>query len=318
MCRVLIDRTFRKVIFWAPVLILVSVFGNLGSVALANVTLPQVNLGGSSIQDGVAGPGFLFQETLSSYQSNEFLADQGQLILGDNEIETFLAQSHLAFISTKKILGGFYGAEVLLPYVSVKLATDFGINTKVSRLGDLTVSPLLIQWHDTTLFGRKYWQRLALSFSLPTGSYDENEPVNIGNNFTTFNPHYAFTLEASDKWEISGRVHYLFNSKNKSPAPSVAQKSTQAGHAIHVNFASSYAIADNWRLGFSGYYLKQISDDKIDGSSLRNSREQVLALGPVAQFSYNGHFVYLNYFNETSVENRSKGSSFSVRYSKVW
>jgi hypothetical protein len=288
------------------------------SFTYADVSLPAVNLGGSNFQDGIAGPGFLFQETLSLYKSDEFLGENGVEIPGENNVDTFVAQSHFAYFSTKKILGGYYGVEALIPYVNVDLNTEFGPTKEVAQVGDLTVSPFILQWTDSTLFGQKFWHRLDINFSIPTGSYDEERQINIGNNFVTFNPHYAFTLEASDNWEVSGRIHYLWNAKNNDPNVSLQAKSTQAGQAFHANFASSYAINNNWRIGIAGYYLKQISSDKVNGSSISGSKEQLFGIGPGVKYAKKGHFIYVNYFTESHVENRTQGGKFSIRYSRVW
>jgi hypothetical protein len=49
---------------------------------------------------------------------------------------------------------------------------------------------------------------------LPTGQYDHNQPINIGNNVVSVNPYYAFAYILTDKSELSVRLHYLWNSQD--------------------------------------------------------------------------------------------------------
>ena len=53
----------------------------------------------------------------------------------------------------------------------------------------------------------------------------------------------------------------------------------QAGQAIHANFATDYAITEQFRLGLNGYWLKQITDTEVDGEKVKGRREQVWAIG---------------------------------------
>ena len=296
-------------------------FGLLATSSLtsANVSLPQVNLGSSNFQDGLAKPNaWLFQETLTYFDAQDFNDYQGNTRAGDNSVTSKVAMTHIAYISDKKLLGGFYGAEILLPYVNLDLDLEFGPTSQDTQIGDIKVSPLMIQWMDKTLFGKPLIQRVALSFTLPTGSYDEARVINVGNNYLTFNPYYSFTWMASNNWEISGRLHYLYNSQNNEPSPALNANTSQAGQAVHLNFATSYALDDNWRFGVAGYYLKQITQDKLNDREVDNSKEQILGIGPGLKYSYKGNFVYLNYFMETAGEDRSEGNKFSIRYAKVW
>jgi hypothetical protein len=65
----------------------------------------------------------------------------------------------------------------------------------------------------------------------------------------------------------------------------------------------------------NGYYLKQITDSKVDGDSVHDSKEQVLGIGPglVYHVSANDH-VFFNVYWETAAENRPEGSRLNLRY----
>ena len=90
-----------------------------------------------------------------------------------------------------------------------------------------------------------------------------------------------------------------------------AVKNTRAGQAAWLNFAASYEVLPNINVGLNGYYLKQISDDQVNGDTLVNSKEEVLGVGPGVFWSSDDKktAVWLNAYTESSVKNRFENSS---------
>jgi hypothetical protein len=109
-----------------------------------DVQLPPVNLGQSGFLDGVAGPGWLFETTLELFSSSEFTDPSGDTVPGDNRIDTWVTMLHLARVTEHRVLGGFYGAEILVPVVGIDIRTPGGTDDKTG-IGDITISPFLIQ-----------------------------------------------------------------------------------------------------------------------------------------------------------------------------
>lgn len=282
------------------------------------VALPPVNLGESNFLDGIAGPGLLFEQTIEYYRANRFTDSKGNKIPGNNSLESWLSLTHLAYVTKLKILGGYYGFEALLPATLVDLDTDLGIRGHKGGVGDVILSPFLIQWVDHKIFNMPYFHRIDFDFILPTGRYDKDSAINIGSHVYSFNPYYAFTLLITPKLETSWRIHYLWNSKNHSPPESFHADSIQPGQAFHLNYAFSYEILNGLRAGIAGYYLNQITADKVDGHKRPHSKEEVFAIGPGLMYSRKGFFLYLTAYYETGVENRPEGKKIALRFSKVF
>ena len=215
------------------------------------------------------------------------------------------------------LLGGYYGLEALLPVVKIDFHTDF-IREEKGGLGDLILSPFIIQWVDHEILGMPFFHRINFPFILPTGRYESDVAVNIGSNVYSFNPYYAFTVFLTPKLETSWRFNYLWNSENNDPHRSFDAGSIQPGQAFHLNYAFSYEVLNGLRIGFAGYYLNQITSDKLDGDKRPNSKERVFSIGPGAMFSKDGFFCYANVFFERDAENRAEGMKFSLRLSKVF
>lgn len=286
--------------------------------AAADLPLPPVNLGETSFQDGIAFPGWLVEQTFIYYDANSFTDSNGKDIPGSNRFVAMSAVTHVAWISSYRLLGGFYGAEVLVPLAHLDFDTDFGPNGRESGVGDLIVGPFFIQWSDSKLFGMPYFHRFNIDFVLPTGEYRKSSPVNVGSNIYTFNPYYAFTLIPTERLEISARLHYLWCSENNDPFVGLGADDTQPGQAAHVNFAASYEILKDLRLGINGYYLQQLTDDQVDGEDQARSKERVLGVGPGLKFTYERLSLYLNTYYETAAENRPEGFRGIFRVSMVF
>jgi hypothetical protein len=282
------------------------------------VTLPPVNLGGTSFLDGVAGPGLMLQERIQYYHANKFMDSKGDKLPGDNSVTSWLFMSQAAYITKLKILGAYYGFEALLPTVNLDIDTDLGTRGDETGLGDLILSAFELQWVDHKVFGMSYFHRLNLSFTVPTGKYNDESRVNIGSNLYSFNPYYAFTLLITPKLETSWRFHYLWNSKNNDPPIVFKANSIQPGQAFHLNYAISYEILDGLRAGIVGYYLQQTTSDKVDGEAMPHSKERVFAIGPGLMYSKNNFFLTLTANFETGAENRPEGQRVTFCVKKVF
>jgi hypothetical protein len=283
------------------------------------VSLPPLDLGATSFLDGVGGPGVFSQEILSPYHAGRINGPNSTQLPGANSVDSFAAITEFAFTTRTKFLGAWYGGEILLPAVHVDVDTDLGIRGKPNGIGDLIFSPLLLQWSEHKLFGKSIFQRLhVVEFILPTGSYRRDRAVNIGSNLLTVNPQYAFTVFLTPHLETTARLHYLWNSKNSSPAPAFNASSIQPGQAVHFNASISYALHPRLRAGVAGYYLKQITDSRIGDRSLPGSREQVGGIGPGLLVNTGIVDIFVHAFFETGAENRPQGTRVVIRIAKVF
>ena len=59
-------------------------------------------------------------------------------------------------------------------------------------------------------------------------------------------------------------------------------------------------------MGVSGYYLKQITDDQINGHSISDSKEKTLGFGPGLVVDFDKDKFFVTAYRESNVENRFK------------
>ena len=298
------------------VLLLTAFFAaTAGNPTVAQVQLPAVNLGETNFEDGFAAPGWLLEEFPEGYVAGELRDGRGNTIPGRNRLTTDSTTTHVAYISKKRVLGGSLAGEVLQPLVDVDVRLANGTSSRVRGLGDLSFGPGL-QWAPKKIGNGVFVHRFVFDVTVPTGTYSDRRPVNLGNHFVVVNPYYALTYERK-KIEFSARLHYLWNSANNDPFAGFAIRNMQPGQAFHVNYAASYEVRKNVRLGFNGYWLQQVTDHRINNVDVPYSKERTVGLGPGLQLGGRDIWFRLNGYLETDVRNRPSGVKVTFRISKA-
>jgi anthranilate 1,2-dioxygenase (deaminating, decarboxylating) large subunit len=290
---------------------------SLGPVADA-YEQPSVNLGFTSFLDGgpPAGPGWYFQQYLQYWSASDLKG----LPFPDTGLDAVISLSQIIYQSDKALLGGTWGVDLIVPYVSLDLERgESPLAENSGGFGDLLVGPY-IQWGPVMgENGPVFMHRVELQMIFPTGSYDQKYNINPGSNFFSFNPYWSGTLFMGPRWSASVRIHLLFNEANGEP-PMLYQMqgvdSFRAGRAIHGNFAISYDVVPRqFRVGLNGFFFKQTSDTEFNGVGDPSADEEVIAVGPgmLYSFSQEDH-LFVNAYFEYSAENRPEGWRLNLRW----
>lgn len=293
--------------------------------------LPAVNLGFTSFLDGgpPAGPGWYAQQYVQFYRGATIRDAQGRARLFPSQdptdsrlrsvdVDMNIGLTQLLYQSDQPLaFGGKWGLNLMLPYASFDLDPGDTVATANSgALGDILIGPYL-QW-DPIMGpnGPRFMHRIELQMIFPTGDYDSGRALNVGSNVFSFNPYWAATAFFTPDLTVSWRLHYLWNAENSDPFVGFGARDSQAGQAVHANFAAAYAVLpERLRIGLNGYFLKQFTESKLNGRSISNSEEQVFAIGPglVYHFSKHDH-LFVNAYWETDAENRPEGAKLNLRF----
>jgi hypothetical protein len=299
------------ILFFASLVLMV---GARNPLRAQQPSLPAINLGDTSFLDGIANPGWVVELIGQGVNDNKTADNTGQVLPESTDVNSGAALAHIAWLAHARYLGAWYGAEVVLSTAYV----DTGGHGVGNGLGNVTVGPVILQWPKHSLFGMPIYQRAVLDIDAPTGSYSRYANVNIGNNAWDVQPYYAVTLFPIKKLETSWRVHYLWNGTNTDPPISQGDHSTQAGQAIHFNATAAYEIVKNVYVGANGYYLKQITDARVNGLPLPNSKEQIGGIGPGLVVNKNKWFYYINGYHEIGAQNMPEGNKLVLRVERVF
>ena len=283
-------------------------------VAQTHVAEPTVNLGDTSFLDGIGGPGVVIEEIGDGAHEGTVVDRAGSTIAGTGTVNSISQLTHVAWLTHKRVLGGCYGTEVVVAAAHV----NAGSAGQSGGLGAFTVTPFIRQWSEQKIGNVPIDQRVVFDFDLPVGAYTRSSAVNVGTNTFTVHPYYAITALPAKRIETSWRVHYLWNSTNNSPPYATGAQSTQAGQAIHFNATTAYNFGKHLWIGPNAYYLRQITDGRVNGIPLRNSPEQVGAIGPGMVWNSGKWFFYANAYHELGVKNRPEGDKLVLRVEKIF
>src|ERR1700733_2197816 len=293
---------------------MVIVFGCIAAQAQTHVAEPTGDLGDTSFLDAIGAPGFLFEEIGDIAHDGRIVNSSGQTVSGSGSVNSVSSLTHVAWLAHQRILGGWYGLEV----IGAAAYVNAGAQGQMGGFGDLTVGPFLLQWPEHRVFGMPIDQRFTADFGVPVGKYSPTSNVNLGSDAFNVHPYYSITAHPTKRTETSWRIHYLWNAPNDAPPTTTGAQSTQPGQAIHFNATAAHNVYKGLWLGANGYYLTQITDGRINGVPLHDSPEQVGAIGPGMVWNTGHWYFYGNFYQEVGAENRATGRKLVLRVMKVF
>ncbi len=297
------------------------------------VQLPNgLNTGGTSFLDGFTRttPGWAVIPYLTVSHLDEIKDANGDDVpaFRHPRIDSTLLLTQVAYATSYRPLGGVLGFTALVPLVN--LDASFAANSPVRLrdngfgMGDVTFGPYL-QMLPVMREGRPVFvQRFELDAVAPVGKFDRDLDLNQSSGYWSVIPNWAFTFLPTPKWEISGRLNYVYNfradkASNPPPIPGFVFRNGKAGDAAWLNFATSYQVAPTLRLGINGYYLQQLRDNRTNGARVADSKQRKFYLGPGTSWQIDQrNILNTNLYLPVDVENAAAGNSLNLQYIHVF
>lgn len=111
-------------------------------VAQTHVAKPAVNLGDTSFLDGIAAPGWVIEEIGDAAHEGRIVDGSGSPVAGAGYVNSISELTHIAWLTHKRLLGGWYGTEIVASAAHV----NAGSTGQSGGWGAFTVSPFILQW----------------------------------------------------------------------------------------------------------------------------------------------------------------------------
>ncbi len=310
-------------------LVLVSIAGQ----AMAGGGQNYPNGAESFMSGAVPPPGFYFIDYLYYYSADTMKDDSGNDIAAFDDVSVLANVFRFLWVSEKTILGANYGQHLFVPVIGVDLNFKAPVGPENTNSYDdtdipyLIYSPFVLAWHLNE--GKLHVAASLVDLYIPTGQ-DDGNMASVGKNFWTFEPVVAVTW-MNGPWAVSGKFMYDFNtSQDKYPTVYGFEVDRDPGQEFHVDYSVSYGISKALRLGVSGYYYYQTTDDSYDLNDTipapvqellkadEGYRSQVFAIGPGIWYNYKNMFFELRNQWEMGAQNKTEGYNIWAKFTYVF
>ena len=258
----------------------------------------------------IPGPGFYYLMYNNYYTASEIMDKNGNDAGIGFDIRALANVNRFVYITEKKVLGADLGGQLLVPLVNVNLEIDaFHLDEEKSGLGDIVVEPLLLGWHK-----ERYDAAFSLCVFVPTGKYDKNDHVNIGQDHYTVMVSQGITyyLNSGKDWHAAYLARYEKHFSNKD-------LDITYGDDFHVEWGIGKTIKHLYNVGLVGYSNWQVTKDSgRDATWDKSVKDEVHAIGvEIGGFIPAGHFAIIGrFYQEFGAKDRPEGQSFFVNIIK--
>jgi len=259
-----------------------------------------------------APPGMYFiAPLLYRYSTDEVKDREGDPLPVNADLTSAAFGGGVSFVTTKKLLGGFYGVQVLFPVgMNNRLqGTEIDANPGAG-LTDSVVSPITLGWHFTRADAIA-----GYTIFVPTGRYTDGADDNTGLGMWGQEISFGTTvyLDATRKYHAATLASFNFQSKKQD-------SETKVGNAMNLEGGlGADFLKGGLTVGLNYYASFKLTDDHIDGfpNILIRGKNKVFGLGPEVQLALAKNntlygFVKVNYQWETYARTTTQGSELTV------
>jgi len=254
---------------------------------------------------------YVIAPLLYVYTTDTVKTSDGTRLPGNASLTSVAYAGGFSVVTTKKILGGLYGFQMLFPAaINNRIqGTEIGSNPGPG-LTDSAIVPISLGWH----FARA--DAIAgYTIYLPTGQFSPGADDNTGFGMWGHEPSFGATvyLTESKQYHASTVANLTFSTKKRNT-------DTQVGTAMNLEGGVGGDFMKGGLTAGLVYYTEwKLTDDKIGGlpGQLVRGKNSVLALGPEVSLALaRDHALYgflkVNYQWEAYARVTTQGSELTV------
>jgi hypothetical protein len=245
------------------------------------------------------------------YKTDTVKDRNGDRLPLDASITTQAYAGGVMWVSTKKILGGFYGVQVLFPV---------GMNNRIqgteidanpgAGLSDSVIAPLSLGWHF-----KRADAIAGYSIFVPTGRYTDGADNNTGLGMWGHELSVGTTvyLNEAKQYHVATLATFDFQSKKED-------SETKVGNAMNLEGGvGADFLKGGLTVGLDYYASFKLSQDKIEDfpSILIRGKNKTFGIGPEVQLALAKKgvlygFLKVNYQWETYARTTTQGSELTI------
>jgi len=274
----------------------------------------------------VAGAGFVQAQTLSHYPAGVegikgsslpppgvYLRDYNYIYFSDSfengppEFDLFanVQAPRLIWITDKKVLGGYYGMDIIVPFAYQDLDIS-GFRGSDFSLADIFVEPVTLSWHV-----KQYDFSFGYGFWAPSGDFSPLDPVSPGKGYWTqmFTGGITIYPDTAKTWSLSALNRYEINQKRSDTGITPGQYWT-------LEWGLAKSVSKTVELGLAGYY--QMQTTSASGAGAPIVKDRVVGVGPEITFACPkiGLSTSIRYLREAGAQQRPEGNTVNIILTK--
>jgi hypothetical protein len=138
----------------------------------------------------------------------------------------------------------------------------------------------------------------------PAATTSKQRIANVGRNYWNIEPLVALTYTQPTGINADLKLMYDNNFRNRDT-------DYRSGQELHADYALGWGFGNGWAVGVGGYLYRQVTDDRVTGTTLAGNKGRAYNIGPSIKYQgKDGWFLTANYERQCGVRNRSDGSAF--------
>lgn len=240
----------------------------------------------------------------ANYITYDRLNDRnGDKAVPDFKVDAYANVVRIVHVTPRKLLGASYAFQVIVPLVDLNVRVG-GAHGHDTSIGDVVIDPLILGWRRGDLHITS-----GIDIFLPTGNYKSTRLANVGRNYISFEPVLALSYLPKSGWDASVKIMYDINTRNR-------ETGYLSGQELHFDYNVGKSLRNGLGLGVAGYFLRQTTDDRLNGSTAPNDgdRGRAFAIGPTVKYQLGKALLIGVWQHETSAENRPQGEKIWFRF----
>ncbi|MCA8299061.1 transporter [Burkholderia aenigmatica] len=266
-------------------------------------------VGVNTVLDGVLPPpgATQFYNYTLYYVANKFAGSNGKNLIPGFHLDAFVDAPRVVH-TWGTTFGPFsVSSGVIAPVFHLHLTTPGGTGNRTA-LGDIILEPWLINYANPS---HTFFAFLATDVAVPSGAYSVNRMANTGLNTYALMPYISTTWFPTPAWEISTTTLVEIQSPNSATH-------YHSGVVGTLDYLVGYSLNNKVQFGLQGYFLKQVTDDTVNGVPAQDGgfRGQAVAIGPQLRYMWSpAAGIVFKYQHEFAVRNRPQGEKLWMEVS---
>ncbi len=257
--------------------------------------------------EGIKGPslpppGVYFRDYNYMYFANELEVEQAP---PDFDLFAYVQVPRLIWITPKKILGGYYGMDIIVPFAYQDLDMT-GFSGSDFSLADIFVEPITLSWH-----GKQYDASFGYGLWLPSGDFKASDPISPGEGFVTqmLTAGVTYYPDKNKTWSLAALNRYEFNHENDKTGITPGQYWT-------LEWGIGKSLTKTVEVGATGYF--QVQTTKAGGQTASLEKDHVAAIGPEVTLVCPklGLSTSIRYLREAGAHNRTEGNVLNLTFTR--